>query len=213
MRSKIFQYCYIESVYFRFLNDIHSSEYKLYKNLVEKYKCEIEEKERESQIRPEDKYEPEFSLQDDSDYEDNLYKDNAKEKFEKKDTESEKSKKRKSRWSEAPAEPSSSSVGIPGVATVVNLGGMFKMIKNKYNYLNCKCNSTGIVNMQIPPVQEKTQISKMSRTDPQLLHYAVMNYGSSTLTEEQWKKCEDHYKINILYQVINRVKLYYFFVL
>lgn len=47
--------------------------------------------------------------------------------------------------------------------------------------------------------QQKPILSKITRTDPALLQYARQNYGSTNLSEEDWKKCEDHYKINLLY--------------
>lgn len=43
-------------------------------------------------------------------------------------------------------------------------------------------------------------ISKVTRTDPALLQYAMNTFGTTNLTEEDWKKAEDHYKIHILYQ-------------
>lgn len=46
----------------------------------------------------------------------------------------------------------------------------------------------------------KPLLSTVTRSDPALLQYARQNYGSINLTEEDWKKCEDHYKISLLYQ-------------
>lgn len=48
--------------------------------------------------------------------------------------------------------------------------------------------------------QHKPILSTVTRTDPALLNYARDNFGSINLTEEDWKKCEDHFKINLLYQ-------------
>ncbi|KAL9698462.1 hypothetical protein quinque_001903 [Culex quinquefasciatus] len=39
-----------------------------------------------------------------------------------------------------------------------------------------------------------------SRTAPALLAYVRQDFGSTNLSEEDWKKAEDHYKINLLYQ-------------
>ncbi|XP_066254670.1 uncharacterized protein [Euwallacea similis] len=53
----------------------------------------------------------------------------------------------------------------------------------------------------IPPVPgSSTMLSKVTRTDPGLLHYAMQTYGSVNLSEEDWKKAEDNYKIHLLYQ-------------
>uniref|UniRef100_A0A182PE56 G-patch domain-containing protein n=1 Tax=Anopheles epiroticus TaxID=199890 RepID=A0A182PE56_9DIPT len=51
-----------------------------------------------------------------------------------------------------------------------------------------------------PPALPPAKLSTVSRTDPALLAYARQNFGSTNLSEEDWKKAEDHYKINLLYQ-------------
>lgn len=43
-------------------------------------------------------------------------------------------------------------------------------------------------------------ISKVTRTEPALLQYVANTYGSTNLSEEDWKKAEDNYKIHLLYQ-------------
>jgi len=43
-------------------------------------------------------------------------------------------------------------------------------------------------------------ISKVTRTDPGLLHYTMNAYGTNCLSEEDWKKAEDNYKVHLLYQ-------------
>lgn len=48
--------------------------------------------------------------------------------------------------------------------------------------------------------QQKPILSSIKRTEPALLNYARQNYGSVDLSEEDWKKCEDHFKVNLLYQ-------------
>lgn len=52
--------------------------------------------------------------------------------------------------------------------------------------------------------QNKPILSVIQRTDPALLQYARQNYGSINLSEEDWRKCEDHFKINLLYQDMMR---------
>lgn len=47
----------------------------------------------------------------------------------------------------------------------------------------------------------KPMLSAVKRTDPALLNYARQNYGTTDLTEEDWAKCEEHFKVNLLYQV------------
>ncbi|XP_037954066.1 uncharacterized protein LOC119684169 [Teleopsis dalmanni] len=48
--------------------------------------------------------------------------------------------------------------------------------------------------------QNKPVLSTITRNDPALLQYARLNYGSTELNEEDWQKCEEHYKVNLLYQ-------------
>lgn len=43
-------------------------------------------------------------------------------------------------------------------------------------------------------------LSKITRNDPALIQYAINTFGSTNLSEDDWKKAEDHFKINILYQ-------------
>lgn len=43
-------------------------------------------------------------------------------------------------------------------------------------------------------------LTAITRTDPGLLNYARQNYGTVNLSEEDWQKCEEHYKVNLLYQ-------------
>lgn len=46
----------------------------------------------------------------------------------------------------------------------------------------------------------KSMLSTVTRSDPALLSYARLNFGTTNLSEEDWKKAEDHYKINLLFQ-------------
>lgn len=43
-------------------------------------------------------------------------------------------------------------------------------------------------------------LSKVTRNDPNLVQYVINTFGSTNLTDDEWKKAEDHYKINLLYQ-------------
>lgn len=52
--------------------------------------------------------------------------------------------------------------------------------------------------------QNKPMLSTITRSDPALLQYARLNYGSTQLSEDQWKQCEEHYKVNLLYQDMMR---------
>lgn len=38
-------------------------------------------------------------------------------------------------------------------------------------------------------------LSRVNRTEPGLLRYAMQSFGTTNLSEEDWKKAEDHYKV------------------
>lgn len=44
-------------------------------------------------------------------------------------------------------------------------------------------------------------ISQVGRNDPALIQYAMQSFGTVNLSEEDWKKAEDHYKV-ILKEII-----------
>lgn len=54
------------------------------------------------------------------------------------------------------------------------------------------------------PKGRNPMLTKISRNDPALIHYARQTFGTLDLSEEQWKKAEDHYKISLLYQNLLR---------
>lgn len=41
-------------------------------------------------------------------------------------------------------------------------------------------------------------ISQVGRSDPALIQYAMQSFGTINLTEEDWIKAEDHYKVIII---------------
>jgi splicing factor 4 len=55
-----------------------------------------------------------------------------------------------------------------------------------------------------PEVTIKPMLSAIKRSDPALLQYARQNFGTTNLSEEDWSKCEEHYKINLLFQDMQR---------
>lgn len=44
------------------------------------------------------------------------------------------------------------------------------------------------------------RLSTVTRSDPNLLKYAMENFGSINLEEDEWTKAEEAYKVNLLYQ-------------
>lgn len=51
-----------------------------------------------------------------------------------------------------------------------------------------------------PITGNRPSLLGVKRTDPALLNYARQNYGTIELSEEDWQKCEEHFKVNLLYQ-------------
>lgn len=68
----------------------------------------------------------------------------------------------------------------------------------------------GVVAIPQPPLGLQRgpplMLTKATRTNPQLLSYARQSYGTTDLDEEQWKQCEEAYKMNLLFQDIARKK-------
>lgn len=57
----------------------------------------------------------------------------------------------------------------------------------------------GLLPMNLLQAKGKNpMLSKISRNDPALVQYARQTFGSLDLSEEQWKKAEDHYKVYFL---------------
>lgn len=45
-------------------------------------------------------------------------------------------------------------------------------------------------------------ISQVGRSDPALIQYAMQSFGTINLSEEDWKKAEDHYKVIIIKYIL-----------
>lgn len=48
------------------------------------------------------------------------------------------------------------------------------------------------------PGMSGPMISQVGRHDPALMQYAMQSFGTLNLSEEDWKKAEDHYKVIIV---------------
>jgi len=112
------------------------------------------------------------------------FDDNSDSHQQKKDPVKDEPKKRKSRWGkqEPPATiPSlsltpSCSVGAPGVAIPTALGGTVQKL-----------------------VTPSPKLTEIGSGNPGLVAYAHRVFGTSDLTEAQWKQCEDQYKMSVVY--------------
>ncbi|CAG9861322.1 unnamed protein product [Phyllotreta striolata] len=153
-----------------FLLDRDSTAYKEYRRFVDNVKIELRCSKEIKQPKAEDIYEPEMALEDNDDREMRI--DNQSEES------SDRKRKRRSRWGDQDC----------GVAPpVMVFAGA----------------PPPLPQLSIPPhTQNQTPVflSKLTRTDPGLIQYAINTYGSTNLTEEDWKKTEDNYKVSLIYQ-------------
>ncbi|XP_057321513.1 uncharacterized protein LOC130665214 isoform X2 [Microplitis mediator] len=190
-----------------FLHQKQSAAYLQYRGLVAKYRAEKAGKDARggsagggttgSGAEP---YCPEDALSDNDDIDrvsnkhilqsDNNVKEDSKE---------ERKRKRRSRWSEPEHQ-----FPVPGVK---------RQADALANVNQQQIRPPGIVisgqpgqgPALLPPKIQNNKnknpmLSKICRNDPALAQYARQTYGTLDLSEEQWKKAEDHYKINLLYQ-------------
>lgn len=116
------------------------------------------------------------------------------------DSASARKKKRRSRWGDAPDQ--NDAVAAPVVPPV----GV--VVPTALGTVNPIVTPNPLVPTNTPtisvPGMSGAMLSKVSRSDPALVQYAIKAFGTSQLSEEDWKKAEDHYKINLLYQDMMR---------
>jgi len=63
-----------------------------------------------------------------------------------------------------------------------------------------------MMGMPLISIQGPPTVNKVTRTNPQLLAYAKQAYGTTDLDEEQWKQCEEAYKMNLVFHDIAQKK-------
>ncbi|XP_076748661.1 uncharacterized protein LOC143422123 isoform X1 [Xylocopa sonorina] len=200
-----------------FLHQKQSAAYLQYRGLVAKFRAEKSLKEsKNSGAEP---YCPEEALSDNDESEqapiankhilaqerkrerenENNSADRSKE-----DSKDERKRKRRSRWGDPDnkvpiqeistltsqnKQQSSSSITQPGIAIPGQIGQPAVIIPSA----------------KVQRAEPKNpMLTKISRNDPALIQYARQTFGTLDLSEEQWKKAEDHYKINLLYQNLLR---------
>lgn len=94
-------------------------------------------------------------------------------------------RKKKSRWSEAPVASSSPSVTINSISTPQAMSSSSTVTTSS-------------------AASSTPMLITITRSDPALLNYARLNFGTTQLSEEDWLKAEEHYKINLLFQDMQR---------
>lgn len=110
------------------------------------------------------------------------------------DNKEERKRKRRSRWSDSNTKipdieanvssdnRSNATLSQPGIAIPAQIGQPAVIIPppSKGQHIKSK----------------NPMLTKISRNDPALIQYAKQTFGTLDLSEEQWKKAEDHYKVN-----------------
>ncbi|CAH0718301.1 unnamed protein product, partial [Brenthis ino] len=173
-----------------FLHNPNSNEYKAYRELVNQMR-----KERKPEVKPEDKYEPEFSLEDDDSNDNTKVKEEMKDSYdmyahqsnikrehtssqsdEDSENKKERRKRKKSRWGDDPP----IDIKPPGVVAPL---------------------PSSIPGASLSKIDEDgLKLTNVNRNNQALMQYAMTNYGTTNLNAEDWKKCEDNFKLNLLYQ-------------
>ncbi|XP_053611590.1 arginine-glutamic acid dipeptide repeats protein-like [Plodia interpunctella] len=184
-----------------FLHNTNSNEYKAFRELVRKMRDDGEHK---HEVKPEDKYEPEFSLEDDDSSDSRPYFKEEKshsyndsnsqprwnmgvkreqassQSDEEPEAKKERRRKKKSRWGDDPPadiKPPRLVFPPPPPPPVITPGVQLAKID-----------------------EEGLKLTTMNRNNHALMQYAMTNYGTTNLSPEDWKKCEDNFKLNLLYQ-------------
>lgn len=60
--------------------------------------------------------------------------------------------------------------------------------------------------MKVESTPGSATLSKLTRASPQLVAYARQAYGRVDLDDDEWKQCEEAYKMNLVFQDIARKK-------
>ncbi|XP_076664546.1 uncharacterized protein LOC143366945 isoform X2 [Andrena cerasifolii] len=201
-----------------FLHQKQSAAYLQYRGLVAKFRAEKFAKEiKDSGAEP---YCPEEALSDNDDSEQSHINKHVPSQARKtarkrerefsgnsvdrsmEENKEERRRKRRSRWGDADnkvvsiadmnnlsAHKRDSGLSQPGIAIPGQIGQPAVIIpSSKVQHTKAK----------------NPMLTKISRNDPALIQYARQTFGTLDLAEEQWKKAEDHYKINLLYQNLLR---------
>ncbi|XP_014600309.1 PREDICTED: arginine-glutamic acid dipeptide repeats protein isoform X1 [Polistes canadensis] len=180
-----------------FLHQKQSAAYLQYRGLVAKFRAGKTDKDAKSSGA--EPYCPEEALSD-NDETDKNQKHSSQNERPKEENREERKRKRRSRWSEPDnkipiadinaitTQRTRPSIAQPGVAIPGQIGQPAVIIPPKIQHNKPK----------------NPMLTKISRNDPALMQYARQTFGTLDLSEEQWKKAEDHFKINLLYQNLLR---------
>lgn len=108
-------------------------------------------------------------------------------------------KRKKSRW--GPDPPNDNNDLSLGPVTTTNTTTSSSVTTSA---LTASISSSSSATTAIVTVTKPTLLSTVTRSDPALLQYAKQNFGTINLSEEDWQKAEEHYKVNLLFQDMQR---------
>ncbi|XP_015117613.1 uncharacterized protein LOC107041531 [Diachasma alloeum] len=179
-----------------FLHQKQSAAYLQYRGLVAKFRAEKADKDGSKKGAGAEPYCPEEALSDNDDVDKTTIKSLSQSDMSKEESREERKRKRRSRWSEP-----DNKISIPGVIVSPVIPGVPPTMPIRPPGLALPGQGLPVM----PPKGQNTKgknpmLTKICRNDPALIQYARQTFGTLDLSEEQWKKAEDHYKINLLYQ-------------
>ncbi|XP_048507351.1 SURP and G-patch domain-containing protein 1-like isoform X2 [Athalia rosae] len=179
-----------------FLHQKQSAAYLQYRGLVAKFRAEKVGKETKNNGG--ELYCPEDALSDNEDPEKSQKIGSSQNDYYNKDSREERKRKRRSRWGDPDNKVPLSGMGGPQLGIIPSS----RKIPQPGIAIPGQIGQPAVI-LPPPKIQSgkvNPMLTKISRSDPALAQYARQTFGTSDLTEEQWKKAEDHYKINLLYQ-------------
>lgn len=212
-----------------FLHNTNSNEYKEFRELVEKFRRESPEKKPEVKpedvYEPEFCLDDDYDSDDDYKAADkkfsfggqdsqkpwnqfnlgNSVKREAASSQSDDESESKRERrKKKSRWGD---EPPVADIKPPGVVAPLPPGmapfqpGMPPMPPGMPPMPPGMPPMPPLPGLKLAKVEEDgLKLTNVNRSNPALMQYAMTNYGTINLSAEDWKKCEDNFKLNLLFQ-------------
>ncbi|CAO1424100.1 unnamed protein product [Diamesa hyperborea] len=123
-------------------------------------------------------------------------------------------KRKKSRWGPDPPPNDDNdnndhlSLGLPSVTSTNTTTSSSSVTTSALTTASISSSSSATATAAAAIVTVTKQpiimLSTVTRSDPALLQYAKQNFGTINLSEEDWQKAEEHYKVNLLFQDMQR---------
>lgn len=80
-----------------------------------------------------------------------------------------------------------------------------KKRKRRWGDENDKVLLQAPVLLPTPGVLPSGSLKNVGRSNPELIQYAIRVFGTTDLTESQWKQCEDQIKVRCMYRHIIQI--------